>query len=96
MKNTYTAKVHAELQALENMSESEINYDDIPQQKDWSGAEKGKFYRPIKERVTTWIDADILHWLKSGGKGYQTRMNTALREVMLNQQDRKKREFSNP
>ena len=86
MKSSYTAKVHAELQVLEDMSESEINYDDIPQQTDWNGAERGKFYRPIKKRITTWIDADILHWLKSDEKGYQTRMNIALQEEMMRHQ----------
>jgi uncharacterized protein (DUF4415 family) len=29
------------------------------------------------------IDADVLLWLKSNGKGYQTRINTILREAML-------------
>jgi len=29
------------------------------------------------------IDADVLAWLKSQGKGYQTRMNAILREAML-------------
>lgn len=86
MSNPYTAKVRAELKALEQMPESEINLDDIPEVKDWSGAERGKFYRPVKERVTVRIDTDILHWLKSGGKGYQTKMNEILRKVMIHQQ----------
>ena len=28
------------------------------------------------------IDADVLAWFKSQGKGYQTRINKALRDVM--------------
>lgn len=28
---------------------------------------------------------DILEWLKSKGKGYQTRINAILREAMLNE-----------
>ena len=31
------------------------------------------------------IDADVLLWLKSNGKGYQTRINAILREAMLQQ-----------
>ncbi len=86
MKSSYTAKAHAELEALEGMPDSEINFEDIPEIKDMDGAERGKFYRPVKKRITTWIDADILNWLKSEGEGYQTRMNAALREMMLKQQ----------
>jgi uncharacterized protein (DUF4415 family) len=32
------------------------------------------------------IDADILAWFKEAGKGYQTRINAALREAMLHAQ----------
>jgi uncharacterized protein (DUF4415 family) len=29
------------------------------------------------------VDSDVLVWLKSQGKGYQTRLNVILREAML-------------
>jgi uncharacterized protein (DUF4415 family) len=29
------------------------------------------------------VDSDVLAWLKSQGKGYQTRLNAILREAML-------------
>ncbi len=32
--------------------------------------------------VTTRVDADVLAWLKEQGSGYQTRINTLLREAM--------------
>ncbi|MDR0586383.1 MAG: BrnA antitoxin family protein [Treponema sp.] len=32
----------------------------------------------------TKIDADILEWLKTDGKGYQSRLNAALRFAMNN------------
>ena len=41
-------------------------------------------YKPIKKMVNVRLDADVIEWLQSGGKGYQTRMNTILREAMLN------------
>jgi uncharacterized protein (DUF4415 family) len=41
------------------------------------------FYRPVKQSTTIRIDADILHWLKGKGRGYQTRLNMILREAML-------------
>jgi uncharacterized protein (DUF4415 family) len=40
-------------------------------------------YKPIKKTVNVRLDADIIEWLQSAGKGYQTRMNTILREAML-------------
>jgi uncharacterized protein (DUF4415 family) len=38
---------------------------------------------PVKVLVSIKIDADVLSWFKSKGKGYQTRMNAALREAMI-------------
>jgi len=40
-------------------------------------------YRPVKRRISICIDADVLHWYKSRGKGYQTKINQVLREDML-------------
>ena len=38
---------------------------------------------PVKVPLSIKIDADVLAWFKSAGKGYQTRINTALRDVMM-------------
>ncbi|MDR2897641.1 MAG: BrnA antitoxin family protein [Spirochaetaceae bacterium] len=40
-------------------------------------------YKPIKKAVNIRIDADILEWLKEEGMGYQTRLNTILRNAMI-------------
>jgi len=40
-------------------------------------------YKPIKKTVNVRLDADVIEWLQSAGKGYQTRMNAILREAML-------------
>lgn len=40
-------------------------------------------YKPIKKPVTVRLDADVLAWFQRGGRGYQTRINQALRKVML-------------
>jgi uncharacterized protein (DUF4415 family) len=42
-----------------------------------------KNYKPIKKTVNVRLDADVIEWLKSGGAGYQTRMNAILRREML-------------
>jgi uncharacterized protein (DUF4415 family) len=40
-------------------------------------------YKPIKKPVTLRLDADVLDWLKKQGRGYQTRINRALRSLMM-------------
>jgi uncharacterized protein (DUF4415 family) len=40
-------------------------------------------YKPVKIPVKINYDADILEWFRSFGKGYQTRINAALREYMM-------------
>ena len=41
---------------------------------------------PVKVSLSIKIDADIVAWLKHGGKGYQTRLNTILRRAMMQAQ----------
>ena len=81
MKNL-SRKQKKELRALAAKLDSEIDLTDIPEIIDWSGAVVGKFYRPIKKSLTIRVDADVLAWLRSQGKGYQTRINQLLRAAM--------------
>jgi uncharacterized protein (DUF4415 family) len=46
-------------------------------------AEIAGLYKPIKKPVTLRVDADVLAWFRKPGRGYQTRINRALRKVML-------------
>lgn len=71
-----------ELAALAAQRDEEIDLTDLPEVLDWSGAVVGKYYKPIKKSLTIRLDADVLAWLKSGGRGYQTRINSLLRSVM--------------
>src|ERR1700685_1448416 len=41
-----------------------------------------EWYRPIKKPVTLRLDADVIAWFKKSGRGYQTRINRALRKMM--------------
>ena len=41
---------------------------------------------PVKVSLSIKIDADIVAWLKQGGKGYQTRLNKILRHAMMHAQ----------
>ena len=42
-----------------------------------------KLYKPLKKPVTLRLDADVIAWYQTGGRGYQTRINRALRSIML-------------
>ena len=75
--NPLSAEEQEELKALQQMTDADIDYSDIADTTDM------QFYRPLKKSTTIRLDADILMWLKSKGKGYQTRINKILREKML-------------
>jgi uncharacterized protein (DUF4415 family) len=60
----------------------EVDLSEMPEVIDWSEAEVGKFYRPPKKPVTMRLDADVVEWLKSYGRGYQTKANMLLRHAM--------------
>ena len=74
-----------ELRAVGARPDCEIDFSDIPEltEEQWKNAERGRFYRPIKRQITARVDADVLEWLKSQGKGYQSRINAILRREML-------------
>jgi uncharacterized protein (DUF4415 family) len=75
----------AELAALAALPDDQINTRDIPEQRDWSGAKRGLFFRPIKKQLTLRLDADLIAWFKDhapNGEGYQTTINSALREYV--------------
>ena len=85
MKHKLPESIRKELAALAAKPESEIDFSDIPAttEQDWRKAERGKFYRPVKQQLTVRIDADVLAWLKNQGRGYQSRLNHILRSAML-------------
>ena len=78
-----TAEKRTTLRRLADRPDSLIDFSDIPEIRQLpSDAVIGKFYRPKKQSVTMRLDADVLAWLKASGDGYQTRVNTYLRELM--------------
>src|SRR5260363_364969 len=84
----FSLSLHDALPILAAMPDSEIDTSDIPELSDaqWQTAVRGRFQKPTKTVVTTRLDSDVLDWLKSQGSGYQSRMNTILRRVMLEAQ----------
>jgi uncharacterized protein (DUF4415 family) len=78
-------ELKAELEALAALLDDQIDTDDIPEVRDWSDAERGLFYRPVKQQLTLRLDADVVAWFKRharDGRGYQTNINRALREYV--------------
>lgn len=73
------------LKQLSEIDDSSINTSEIPELpiELWSQGQRGMFYKPVKTSTTVRIDSDVIDWLKSQGKGYQTRMNAILRDAML-------------
>ena len=76
-------EIQEQLLALDELADEDIDLSDIPETTDWSGAVRGKFYRPIKQQITLRIDADVIAWFRAQtpqGRGYQTNINQALRD----------------
>ena len=79
-----------QLATLARMTDDDIDFSDIPEVTDWSGAIRGREawlaylenFRPLKKQVTLRLDADILAWFKANSPKYQTAMNAALREYI--------------
>ena len=80
-KITPLSKKHLmEIRAFKNN-----DFSDNPEwtENDWKKARPAHIKVP-KTNIHTKIDSDILHWLKREGKGYQARLNAALRFAMHN------------
>lgn len=75
-----TAEQHQRLEALRDLPDKQIDFSDIAEQADIKGYPYvGLMYRPGKTSVTIRLDSDLVDWFKSQGKGWQTKMNWALR-----------------
>lgn len=77
-----TKQQQDQINFLTNLTDDEIDTSDIPEIIDWTGAERGKFYRPLKKQVTLRLDADMLQWFREQDGKYQPHINQALREYM--------------
>jgi len=90
-----TEKQRQHLDTLASRPEDQINLEDMPELTNDQLAEMkpAEHYRPVKKQITARVDADVLAWLKSQGKGYQSRINAILRREMLEQQHAKNQRF---
>jgi uncharacterized protein (DUF4415 family) len=67
------------LKKFDEIKDKEIDYTDIPELDDTFWANAVIDYPEKKKPVTLRLDADVLDWFRSLGKGYQTRINSVLR-----------------
>ena len=81
------------LKEIEAIRDEHLDYSDIPELGEdfWQRAER-QMPTP-KKGVYVRLDADVLEWLRSKGKGYQTRMNAMLRTLMQSDQKHGNKSF---
>ena len=75
-----TADQRKQLEYIDNLPDDQIDFSDIPEMTEHKGpVYVGLMYRPGKTSVTIRLDSDMVEWFKAQGKGWQTKMNWALR-----------------
>jgi len=85
------AEAAKRMAVLAGASEESIDTEDIPEwtKEDFSSALPfNSVWKPRNEQITARIDVDIIVWLKSHGKGYQTLMNDLLRKEILEERQK--------
>jgi len=73
------------------MTDTDIDYSDIPPLGKAFFRKATVAWPPAKKQLSIRLDADVLDWLKSQGRGYQTRINRILRAAMEGQPSRRPR-----
>jgi len=96
---TLSREQRAELEKLAAMPDDTIDTSDAPELSTTLGdsmrlngrplGDVMDLYRARKTAITARIDRDVLEWLKSQGRGYQTRINAILRDAMKNDPHRR-------
>jgi uncharacterized protein (DUF4415 family) len=82
------------LAELKKLSESKIDYSDIPET-DASFWKNAHIFHPHKKRrITIRIDEDTLDWFKKLGEGYQARINSVLHAYVSGHQKSSRRGLS--
>ena len=71
---------------LDAIQDDEIDLSDVPEITPELFAKavvrQGLKTKPAKKQVTIRLDEDVLHWFRTQGRGYQTRINALLRAYM--------------
>jgi uncharacterized protein (DUF4415 family) len=83
--NVNGKSIKSDVQRIDRLSDAEIDYSDIPALGDEFFTKAAAPWPPVKQQLTVRLDSDVLAWLKSMGRGYQTRLNRILRAAMESQ-----------
>ena len=82
-----TEQQKVDLERLRNMPDEEIDFSDIPETLDWTGAVRGMFYRLRKVEVTLRLDDDVASWFErrygDDRDGCDAEVNRALRDYVV-------------
>lgn len=78
---TINEQVRAQLAAFKERAVA-LTDPDAPEVTDWTGAVRGRFYRPLKQQISIRVGADVLEWFRAQSGKYQRRINEALREYI--------------
>ena len=75
----------AKFSVLVSQPDGAVDLTDIPalDENFWSNAIPNQLFKPINTHASAKTDADVMEWLESEIKGYQTRMNAIFLVVML-------------
>ena len=74
--------IKSDLPWVDRLADDEIDCSDSPDLDDSFFGRPLVDWPPRKESVTIRLDADVLAWLKSQGRGHQTRINRLLRRYI--------------
>ena len=88
--------IKSDLAKVDRMKDADIDYSDIPALDTSFFTKAMEAWPPAKQQLTIRLDADVLHWLKANGRGYQTRINRILRAAMENQPPSHSRSLAAP
>jgi uncharacterized protein (DUF4415 family) len=69
----------------ERLDKARIDYSDIPPLGDEFFSKAKQAWPPAKQQLTIRLDSDVVEWLRTHGRGYQTRINRILRAAMESQ-----------
>ena len=88
--NVSRKSTKSDLARVDRMKDAEIDYSDIPPLDDSFFSKATEAWPRAKQQLTILLDADVLAWLKTRGRGYQN-INRILRAVMESQPPRRLR-----
>ena len=71
--------IGSDLKRVDALRDQDIDYSDIPELDAGFFREARVVLPPRKQQLTIRLDTDVLAWLRSQGKGYQSRINAVLR-----------------